>query len=207
MTILSAERMERLRVLYVVRNLPRETICEELRITDRQLSNICCRAGWRRPPKPVTWDLRRQELLVALLGEKLSSGEIGRRLGISRNAVIGRCHRLGLPLNSPKNLSPEKKQQTAARAAERARRAREKAKEVAKSPPMPEPAYALPRPPTVNVASIHFLAAGPGLCRFPLWDHSVKIGLVCGKPVKEGTSWCPDCSKRCYTPGYVRVRR
>src|SRR6202000_1439118 len=35
--------------------------------------------------------------LRALWDEGLSTAEIGRRLGVSKNAVVGKAHRLGLP--------------------------------------------------------------------------------------------------------------
>jgi GcrA cell cycle regulator len=45
---------------------------------------------------------------MALWGEGLPTSEIGRRLGVTKNAVVGKVHRLGLPKrNSP--IKAEKK--------------------------------------------------------------------------------------------------
>ncbi len=47
------------------------------------------------------WTPERTAALIALWGEELSTAEIGRRLGITKNAVIGKVHRLGLPQRRP----------------------------------------------------------------------------------------------------------
>ncbi len=47
------------------------------------------------------WTPERTAALIALWGEDLSTSEIGRRLGITKNAVIGKVHRLGLPQRRP----------------------------------------------------------------------------------------------------------
>jgi GcrA cell cycle regulator len=50
------------------------------------------------------WTPERIAALIALWNEDLSTSEIGRRLGITKNAVIGKVHRLGLP---KRRLSPK----------------------------------------------------------------------------------------------------
>jgi len=47
------------------------------------------------------WTPERTAALMALWNEDLSTSEIGRRLGITKNAVIGKVHRLGLPQRRP----------------------------------------------------------------------------------------------------------
>lgn len=47
------------------------------------------------------WTPERIAALIALWGEDISTSEIGRRLGITKNAVIGKVHRLGLPKRRP----------------------------------------------------------------------------------------------------------
>jgi GcrA cell cycle regulator len=47
------------------------------------------------------WTPERIAALIALWNEDLSASEIGRRLGFSKNAVIGKVHRLGLPKRRP----------------------------------------------------------------------------------------------------------
>lgn len=56
----------------------------------------------------VDWTPERTAALIALWNENLSTSEIGRRLGITKNAVIGKVHRLGLPQRRPSpKLKPE----------------------------------------------------------------------------------------------------
>ena len=53
-----------------------------------------------------TWDDDRDARLTSEWAAGFSTAEIGRRMGISKNSVIGRAHRLQLPLRgSPINLS------------------------------------------------------------------------------------------------------
>ena len=48
------------------------------------------------------WTPDRISTLMALWGEGIPTSEIGRRLGVTKNAVVGKVHRLGLPKrNSP----------------------------------------------------------------------------------------------------------
>jgi GcrA cell cycle regulator len=47
------------------------------------------------------WTPERAAALIALWNEDLSTSEIGRRLGITKNAVIGKVHRLGLTQRRP----------------------------------------------------------------------------------------------------------
>ena len=43
------------------------------------------------------WTPKRVSALIALWNEGLSTSEIGNRLGVTKNAVVGKVHRLGLP--------------------------------------------------------------------------------------------------------------
>jgi GcrA cell cycle regulator len=72
----------------------------------------CCRSfiggSWHRrcglcPTKPRVggWPTERGEQLETLVEEGHSFGEIARRMGLTRNAVIGRAHRQGLTREPP----------------------------------------------------------------------------------------------------------
>jgi GcrA cell cycle regulator len=47
------------------------------------------------------WTPERTAALIALWDEELSTAEIGRRLGVTKNAVIGKANRLDLPQRRP----------------------------------------------------------------------------------------------------------
>jgi GcrA cell cycle regulator len=57
--------------------------------------------GARNDMSTADWTPERIATLIALWNEDLSTSEIGRRLGITKNAVIGKVHRLGLPQRRP----------------------------------------------------------------------------------------------------------
>lgn len=50
--------------------------------------------------RETIWTDEKVKMLEALLKEKLSASQIGERLGVSRNAVIGKAHRLNMKLRS-----------------------------------------------------------------------------------------------------------
>ena len=54
------------------------------------------------------WTPERIAALIALWNEDLSTSEIGRRLDFTKNAVIGKVHRLGLPKRRPSAKDEEK---------------------------------------------------------------------------------------------------
>ena len=60
------------------------------------------RADDERSPemRETVWTAEKVKMLEALLEEKLSASQIGERLGVSRNAVIGKAHRLNMKLRS-----------------------------------------------------------------------------------------------------------
>ena len=45
----------------------------------------------------MAWTEDQIDQLKELWGEGLSTSEIGRKLGVTKNAVVGKAHRLGLP--------------------------------------------------------------------------------------------------------------
>ena len=56
------------------------------------------------------WTPEHIKTLIALWNEGLTTSEIGARMGITKNAVVGKVHRLGLPKRgSPIKPKPEKK--------------------------------------------------------------------------------------------------
>lgn len=59
------------------------------------------------------WTSARIATLIALWNEGLSTSEMGRRLGITKNAVVGKVHRIGLPRrNAPARAKPPEKPKT-----------------------------------------------------------------------------------------------
>jgi GcrA cell cycle regulator len=56
-----------------------------------------------------TWTSERIAQLTALWEEGVTTAEIGRRIGVSKNAVIGKVHRIGLVPRVVKELPPPRR--------------------------------------------------------------------------------------------------
>ncbi len=57
----------------------------------------------------MAWTEENVEKLKKLVADKKSGREIADILGINRNAVAGKCHRLGIKLNSAIRTGPKKR--------------------------------------------------------------------------------------------------
>lgn len=125
------------------------------------------------------WTDDRIAELGRLWKEGLSTAEIGRRLGISKNAVVGKAHRLNLPArpspirNPPLRMAPR---------------------------PSPEPEVMPPPPPKVVT-----IAAGKGpSCQWP-HGHPGQPGFhFCGKPAAAGKPYCSEHVSQAYVTGKSR---
>lgn len=141
-----------------------------------------------------TWTPERVAKLLEIwpLGASASeaAAEIG---GVSRNAVIGKVHRLGLPKRAcdsgrmrltPEVLSVRAKEKRERHALnQRNRRARARGEEPAEPTPElpPVPAY-------LDSLNLPFADLGPQQCRFIEGD--APDFNSCGNPTAGGTSWC-----------------
>jgi GcrA cell cycle regulator len=165
---------------------------------------------WKDPTEaqPVTWkDPARVELLKQMWADGYSSTVIAARLGgVTRNAVVGKAHRLGLaqrgkapvrharprPKPAPNPAAPRPKQPK-----------REFSLDIGKPrnlrPPLP--GQPLPPPAAEDVARIATLDLEPHHCRWPTGDP-LEAGatrpLFCGKKKSPGLPYCPDHARRAY---------
>lgn len=133
------------------------------------------------------WTDERVALLRKLWAEGLAARDIAAALGggITKNAAIGKAHRIGLEGRrrmAPRALTPRPpKPKPAPRPA---------------LPPLPPRAFAEPR--TVARAASSFSSTGPvrfmrasaHACRWPLDDEPSATMLVCGAPI-AGDTTCP----------------
>lgn len=117
----------------------------------------------------VEWTDERIELLKSLWAEGLPAGEIGRRLEVTKNAVVGKVHRLGLP----KRPSPIKN----AVSSSTTPRAKPKKKVKADEP--------------IRLADL-----GPGMCSWPIGDPGNPDFHFCGAKSIPGKPYClAHCEK------------
>lgn len=119
----------------------------------------------------MSWTDEKIEDLKKLWAKGLSTAEIGRALGVSKNAVVGKSHRLGLkPRPSPISGKPVEAAPVAAKP-----KPKPKAKESEK------------------IGDI--IDLGPQMCRWPFGDPGDDDFHFCGRQVAAGKPYCAEhCS-------------
>jgi GcrA cell cycle regulator len=134
------------------------------------------------------WTDERVEQLKALWGEGLSASQIARVLGsVTRNAVIGKVHRLGLAGRA----GPPR--------AERPRNAVPRKTAVHISAPAPQ--IVEEDPITLedgNFATV--LTINDRMCRWPIGDPSENEFHFCGHKPKFGSPYCEAHARKAYQP-------
>lgn len=119
------------------------------------------------------WTDARVARLTELWREGLSASVVAQRLGVSRNAVIGKVHRLGLSKTGEHKLA-RPKPSARPKAPRRTARGRPKA---ASRPPVPIPAPSIDLPGLVD----RLEALGARACHFPIGDPKESGFAFCGR--------------------------
>ena len=139
------------------------------------------------------WTDERVEQLKNLWTEGLSASQIARALGgVTRNAVIGKVHRLGL--------------------AGRATPARVDRPRLPSAPRVSMRAHHVPEPPVVEEAPITLddgshatvLTINDRMCRWPIGDPSENEFHFCGRKPKGGSPYCEAHARKAYQPQQTR---
>jgi hypothetical protein len=138
------------------------------------------------PWQLATWPDDRKELVRDLWAQGWTAGEIGRRLKVTRNSVIGLCHRnkfphgqrRTIPMSSPEPLPP-------------AYFVREEP-----TPPVVRPALQLrPQPQPLAFLGLPLHELSDSQCRWPDGDGPF---LFCGQPAVLASPYCPDHKARAH---------
>jgi len=128
------------------------------------------------------WTEERTALLRVLWAEGLSCTQIADQIGgLSRNAVIGKSNRLGLPRRKRKEGAPRRPKEKRAYRIGRASVARDLF------------ADALPPP---DFLGIPFMQTDSKTCMYPEGDGAHM--LFCGQPRKDESSYCPGHHRLCH---------
>lgn len=140
------------------------------------------------------------EFLRQRASEKASASTIVSELGakgyvVTKNAVIGKCHRKGIALN-PKNRAwragTSAPRAAAVKAAQRRRRSSPQAVAdglIIARPCKKPPVIRFVEGRSASPVSIHELKTG--VCRWPMGGFADRPPyLYCGDPTLEGCSWC-----------------
>jgi len=164
--------------------------------------------------KKNTWPDERVEILKQLWIDGLSASQIAAKLGdgITRNAVIGKVHRLGLSgrgsptrvarprTRRPRQPSVPKRMPTDGNAALKAKPSASPARDL-------EPALQPIR--LVDIPEgerIGILSLTDKTCRWPLGDPGSDEFCFCGKNPQEGTPYCDYHASVAYHPSNERRR-
>lgn len=154
-----------------------------------------------------SWTNDRIELLKALHFEGLSAAQIAARLGgVTRNAVLGKMHRMGM--NADMHLTESERaekyaRQAKARELREARRAERKHRAKAASPEQSRRStlYQMFVSRPINDLSerakhIAFIDLEPHHCRFP---YGLGPYTFCGHDKADGSAYCPEHHLLCCT--------
>lgn len=159
----------------------------------------------------MSWTQEMVDHLTTRWREQTSASELARELSemtgqsITRNAVVGKVHRLGLtgqgekPSYTRQSQDKGDRRPRAAKAAARA--ATVSAFAAALEPVKIEPP---PSPPAWASGGVPLFPEGPAAlpmtaCRWPLWGE-VRTGMVCGATCKDGKPYCVDHCRIAYRP-------
>ena len=169
----------------------------------------------------MSWTDERVEILKKMWGEGQSASQIAKELGgVTRNAVIGKVHRLGLSNRAgsagAKAAAKEKAPKAEAKKPAPAPAAKQQPKTESAAPP-PQPKVAgrraiipagqpLPPQPSANEISPEALAKVNEIekkckkiglmeltertCKWPVGDPATEDFWFCGLPVKAGKPYC-----------------
>jgi GcrA cell cycle regulator len=137
-----------------------------------------------RPPRSASdfkWTGGSVNWLRELWGSGLSCRQIGNEMGVTRNSIIGKVHRLGL---SKRKRSPQVQARVAGRRPDGFRR---KPLPKATEAPVPQP-YVEPPPLTPPATACSLLDLQPSQCRWPYGDAG--HFLFCGATNDARGSYC-----------------
>ncbi len=162
----------------------------------------------------MSWTDERIALLKKMWKEGKSAAEIAKILakGVTRNAVIGKAHRMGLsgrpsPIKKPA-AAPKKEKEAAAPAKKES--AREAAPAARKATPAPA---AKPSPMLAREADelkkiekdvvplgggVSLLELTERMCKWPIGDPRDDDFTFCGRGIRVGTPYCPEHAAMAY---------
>ena len=163
-----------------------------------------------------TWTPERDAQLRDLWEDGMTTPLIGEALGVSKNSVIGRAHRLGLPLRraSPGTFPNHRKH---------VRKPRDKTvrpraplyaapnKAVRPTAPLnPTPTHAPAKKEPVKNGPLSILEVGSVHCRAILGEVAAEKTMMCAQPVTHGSDgpypYCEQHAKAFYVGTRPRLR-
>ena len=163
----------------------------------------------------MSWTDERVEALKKLWQDGHSASQIAKQLGgVTRNAVIGKVHRLGLsgraapsqptrPLFKPtRPARPTSHMATATHHGyATVARARVSEPQIVRSSPSTELSTVVDLPGTATV-----LTLGAKMCKWPIGDPTLDSFSFCGRRANDGIPYCVEHSRLAYQPSHKKKR-
>jgi GcrA cell cycle regulator len=146
------------------------------------------------------WTEDRVSTLKKLWLDGLSASQIAKQLGgVTRNAVIGKVHRLGLSGRA----APSQPARTVFKAPRAARPVAPAPVPVRRTPPlMAAPVYA-----REETGSATVLTLGAHMCKWPIGDPAVDGFSFCGRRTGEDGPYCREHAQLAYQPQQKKTKR
>ncbi len=163
------------------------------------------------------WTEERVAELKKLWAEGHSASQIAKRLGsVTRNAVIGKVHRLGLsgratpsrPVKRPPRLARPKPTQAPRQAQPAARGANALAVREASAPaPHVEVETNIEPQRLPNGDMVTVLTVKDSMCKWPIGDPAEATFGFCGHGTQDGSPYCAEHARVAFQPAKKRERR
>ena len=142
-----------------------------------------------------------EERLPVLWDEGLSTAEIGRRLGCSKNSVVIKAHRLDLPKRPSPIVRGDDPAKRTGHVAKRAPKVTlpslapvaQPIEVPALAAPKPKPAPRPAAPPAQQPAAKY-----RGTCQWPIGEPGTPSFRFCDAPALAGMPYCEKCAEKAY---------
>ncbi len=151
----------------------------------------------------MSWTDERVEVLKKLWSDGLSASQIAKELGgVTRNAVIGKVHRLGLSGRATPSRPPSRVIRTTRLPRPVLRPAlRLAGATLPPAPPIPIEAQPLPNGEFATVLDL-----SEHICKWPIGDPGDEKFQFCGRKTKSGAPYCEAHARMAYNPPKKRRR-
>lgn len=159
----------------------------------------------------MAWTDDRVEVLTKLWAEGLSASQIAKQLGgVTRNAVIGKVHRLGLSGRAkpsrPAAIRTSKPSAPRTRTTTRSttKTVTTTARAARPTTPTPKPPPPVEAKPLANGEYATIMTIRDHMCKWPIGDPSKSDFRFCGRKTDPATPYCEAHSSVAYQPSRRR---
>lgn len=147
----------------------------------------------------MSWTTNSISKLKTLWEKGISTSEIGKKLGFSKNAIVGKAHRLGLKSRSNTTIKTIKRKKIPALVVPKVAPKVEVEKiEKTQKPEIELPVF-IPKKLKKNAKVIGIMDLKKGMCRWPMGDPRSPDFSFCGEPVFKNKPYCLTHCSEAYT--------